>query len=402
MSESTLEFPFVDLRSRLRPERLEWLARGSSQTAPVPAHRSIIEEIAHWLFRAQEATGDDNLARFYHLQTGWLAVDAETTAAAITTMLSLADALPDHDLIARAIRLGKASTEHGTAAGRSLRKTIPSEDVAAEARAVLGWIALYERTSKPEFKNAALTAGERLVQFQEQGGSNRTFTLPHKSIAAWALWRLFRLQPNKAFRIAADALGNFVAGNCTPEGYLRGCIGANGADPALIHIAQGLHGLLEAGWLSGHRSWIVAARHGAQRLLEFHREKGTLAGRYGPDWRPDYSFNCMAGCAQTALLWLRLYQYGLPDEYSDAATQVARFITSTIDTTNPDSGIRGGIRAGYPLWVDYHPLTYSATAARLALDVFMLKDELSAGRKRYRRLRIKRPAEGGHPKGGNL
>ncbi|MFC1475575.1 hypothetical protein ACFLQW_01060 [Candidatus Zixiibacteriota bacterium] len=400
MSESTLTFPFVDLRSRLRPERLERLARRNGQTEQTSARRSIIEEVAGWLWRAQEATGDGCVAQFYHLQTGWLSVDGETTGAAVNTMLALAEILPDRDLIERAIRLGKASMKHDEMGGRSLPKIVNSEDIAAAARAVLGWTALYEQTNDPEFKNEAVTAGKRLVRFQENGLMDHPVTVPHKSIAAWALWRLFCLHPNKTFRITADSLGNSVAGNSTPEGYLRGCIGANGADPSLIHIAQALHGLLEAGLLSGYRSWIVAAHRGAQRLFEFHRQKGTLAGRYGPDWRPDHSFNCMAGCAQTALLWLRLYQYGWPDTYFNAATQVARFITSTIDTANPDPGIRGGIRAGYPLWVDYHPLAYSATAARLALDVFLLEKKLSPTGKRYRRLQIRRPAEGGYPEGG--
>lgn len=397
MSKSTLTFPFVDLHSRLRPERLERLARNNRRTEPGTAPRPIIEEIADWLFRAQDAIGDGHLPGFYQLQTGWLSVDAETSAAAMATMLSLADALPGHNVIGRAMRLGNALAARRDGSDRSSRITVRSADVAAEAWAILGWIALYEHSAKPECKDAAVVAGDHLIEYQQNSGA---ITLPHKATAAWALQRLFLLTPKESFRVIADSLGNAVASNSAPDGYLQGCVDAYGADPALIHVAQALHGLLEAGLLSGRRSWILAARRGAQRLRELYREKGTLAGRYGPTWRADHSFNCMAGCAQTALSWLRLYQYGFSDEYYDDAVQIARFITSTIDTRSSDPGIRGGIRAGYPLWIDYHPLAYSAMAAKLALDVFLLEKELSPGRKPFRRLRLKRSAEGGHLEGG--
>jgi len=229
---------------------------------------------------------------------------------------------------------------------------------------------------------------------------DRVVSVPQRAIITWALECLFHLQPEKQFYRTAEALGSSILGSCAADGYPQGCTGANGTDPALVYLAQTFRGLLESGILSQNRSWIVAAYKGAQRLLESFQQQGTLAGRYGPGWRADYSFNCMAGCAQTALLWLRLYQHGFAEEYFHAATQVARFITSTIDTASPDPGIRGGIRAGYPLWIDYHPLAYSTMAAKLALDVFLLLKKLSPPEIASQRLLLKRPAESGRPEGG--
>ena len=392
MSETNLTFPFVDLRSRLRPDRWERLVQDDRQPRSVADRESIIKEVAAWLSRAQNATGGEGIVQFYHLQTGWSAACPETSGAAMTTLLLLAEKYSEGDAIERALRLEPSLTTRHPSPSDQNPAAILSGNVSVEAWAILGWIGLYERTLNERFKTAAIEAGQRLVEFRK--GENRVmaFALPHKSIIAWALWRLIRLWPSESLRVAADAYGDSVVACVTPEGYLDGCISAGGADPALIQITQALQGLFESGILAGQRRWISAAQRGARRLLELYREKSTLAGRYGPGWRPDHSFNCMAGCAQTAFLWLRLYQFGLPEKYFDAAVRLTRFIASTVDTTKPDPGVRGGIRAGYPLWVDYHPLAYSALAAKSALDAFLLEDKLTGARMPIRQLRLKKPA----------
>ncbi len=401
MPESTPTYPFVDLRSRLRPERLERRARKSDQSRSSRRVRPIFEEAARWLCRAQDATGNGGLPGCYHLHSGWAAEAAETTGAAMSTMLSLAEIFPELTPLKRAIRLGKSINTNCETVNPGVAHAVVSEDIVGGAWAILGWLALYEKTGKSVFKLAASRIGNLVVQWHEDGILEKMSAMPHQAVLTWALQRLFRADPIESFNTIADTMGNSIVGHCAPDGYLYGGVGANGMDPALIHLAQTLYSLLEAGILARKRTLIIAAQIGARQLYDFYRQRGTLAGRYGPDWRPDHSFNCMAGCAQTALLWLRLYQHGISEDYYPAAAQLARFITSTIDTTNPDPGIRGGIRAGYPLWVDYHPLTYSTMAARLALDVFLLVKELAPEQKPVRRLLFKRPAEPGRPGGGS-
>jgi hypothetical protein len=396
MPDKTLTFPFVDLRSRLSPEHLDLRARSNSRPATITRARPLIEEIAAWLCRAQDAAGDGSLPAYYHLQTGWSAVSAEMTGSAICTMLSLADVLPEYHPLDRAVRLGKALARTGRT-----EIQVRSGHIPQCVWAIPGWIALYERTAKSIFRQAAVNAGKCLMQRCTAHTLEQTTTLPQRAMLSAALGRLWRLQPKKPFGLTADFLGMSIMRHCAPNGFLRDCVGANGADPPLVYLAGTYYGLLESGIMSRNRSWMVAAQCGAQRLLELHRQKGTLAGRYGPDWRADHSFSCMAGCAQTAWLWLRLYQLGFADEYYHAASQLTRFVASTVDSTHPDPGIRGGIRAGYPLWIDYHPLTYSTQAAVQALDAFLLEKKL-AGHRPVHKLHLRRPAESGSPEGAQI
>jgi len=390
MSGTTLTFPFVDLQQRLQPDRLNRLAQNVHPARQAPGRDTIITDVAGWLIRAQDAVAGKGVAGSYHLQTGWSTISPEATSSVIPTLLQLAARFSKHSFSERAVQLGLNLAGNDTEDSNQAIPYDAPNNLRVAVLAIPTWVDLYRHTRDNRFKTAARGAGQLLIPFPHK---NQSVAEPLPGFAAQTARALACLEHTWAgahYRQAAGHFGNAAVGSFSSDGYPFENSSRRGADPALARVAGALTAVLEAGIFAGNQSWIGAAELGARRLYEVYRAKGTLAGRYGPQWRGDFSFHCMSGCAQTASLWLRLYQLGYPHDYFEAAARVNGFVASTVDSSHPDPGINGGIRAGYPLWVDYYPMTYRTMAAKFALDAWLLEDTLTIPREPKRKLTIKR------------
>jgi len=390
MPGTTLTFPFVDLQQRLQPERLNRLARNGHPARPARRRDTIIEDVAGWLIRAQDKVAGKGVAGSYHLQTGWSTISPEATSSAIPTLLQLAARFSKPSFRERAVQLGLSLAENYSKDGNFAIPYDAFNSICAALPAISGWVDVYRHTRDIRFKTAACEAGRLLISLPRESPSAVEPLPGYEAQAARALACLNQTWPNTQYQQAAQRFGNAAVDSCSSDGYPFENNNQHGAEPALAKVTAVLYAVLEAGIFSGNQSWIDAAELGARRLHELYRARGTMAGRYGPQWRGDFSFHCMSGCAQTALLWLRLYQLGYPHDYFMAAARVNDFVASTVDINHPDPGIKGGIRAGYPLWVDYYPMTYQAMAAKYALDAWLLEDTLTIKREPKRKLTIKR------------
>jgi hypothetical protein len=358
-----------------------------------------MREIMGWLFRAQDICGGEAIAEFYHLQTGWSEPCSETAVAMIPTFLSLNQRCANGESLARAIRLGVPEHAAPWLNDRSSAAATRIARIPTLAHTILAWTALYKHTHDPRFQTAAVDAAHRLVEHEQEAVLRQTATHSHRALSAWAILRATADNPTGSLAATALSCAESVARAIDRDGYLHNSFHAETFDPLLLRVARTLHALVEAGLSAGTRSWVDAALRGAQRLLELYRGHDAPGGRSGNRRPASHLFNCMAGCAQTAVLWLHLARQGLGDGFGDAAAHLNRFLASTIDTTNPDPGIRGGVRAGYPLWVDYYPLAYRALAAKFTLDAFLLEDEPVGGPRSVQKLQFKRPAEREYPAG---
>jgi hypothetical protein len=140
-----------------------------------------------------------------------------------------------------------------------------------------------------------------------------------------------------------------------------------------------MEGLLEGGCLLGDDRFQQAARQSADALLSRQRGDGSLAGRFDAAWNESAGWNCLTGDAQTAIVWVRLYETTGEERYLRAAQRMNRYLSSTQDLSSPDHGIRGGIKGSQPIWGEYGSYEYLNWAAKFFADAVML--ELRARRR---------------------
>ena len=81
----------------------------------------------------------------------------------------------------------------------------------------------------------------------------------------------------------------------------------------------------------------------------------------------------MTGDAQTAIVWLRLYEVTGVDRYREAAQAVNHYLASTQDLASKDEGIRGGVKGSQPIWGEYGSFEYLNWAAKFYADALMLE-----------------------------
>jgi hypothetical protein len=108
-------------------------------------------------------------------------------------------------------------------------------------------------------------------------------------------------------------------------------------------------------------------------LLARQRPDGSLAGRFDREWVDASKWSCLTGDAQTAIVWLRLYEATGDRRYLQAAERMNRYLSSTQDCAASDSGIRGGIKGSQPIWGEYGAYEYLNWAAKFFADALMLE-----------------------------
>ena len=100
---------------------------------------------------------------------------------------------------------------------------------------------------------------------------------------------------------------------------------------------------------------------------------GSLAGRFDSDWNDAAKWSCLTGDAQTAIVWLRLYEATKDPRYLRSAERMNRYLSSTQDLDADDPGIRGGIKGSQPIWGEYGAYEYLNWAAKFFADALMLE-----------------------------
>ena len=140
-----------------------------------------------------------------------------------------------------------------------------------------------------------------------------------------------------------------------------------------------MEGLLEGGVLLGEPDLVQAAQRAADALVERQRPDGGLAGRFDSKWNPVGRWSCLTGDAQTAIVWLRLFQITGARAYIEAAERILDFVKGTQDMRAADPGVRGGVKGSHPIWAEYGREEYLSWAAKFFADALMLHRAAAGG-----------------------
>lgn len=344
-----------------------------------------LDAAMQWLCTAQDATGDDGLARMYHVRWGWGGSYPETTGYAIPTFFDYADHSGRSEFADRAIRMARWESDiqmdSGAVQGGVVTDT-PTPAIFNTGQVLFGWCRAYEKAGEVRFRASAEQAAEYLCRAQDNDGAWRRELSDFCESAAdsyafnvrtaWALARAARVLNVADFERAALANAEYVLTLAHDNGWLeQNCL--NRPEQPLLHtIAYSYQGLLEIAELCGHAPSMRLVETGSRSLLAQYRRFGRLHGRYERDWRPTVRWRCLSGEAQTAVVWFRLAACTGDETWRQAAEDVIGAVKRT-QALGGRAELRGGIKGSQPITGAYGRLEYLNWAAKFFADAVLLE-----------------------------
>lgn len=343
-----------------------------------------LQEAAEWLKRAQDAGSDRGVSYGVDFGGTWKDSYPETTGYIIPTFLKLADYYHDTSFVTRAVEMGRwesdVQMECGAVMGGRLTST-PTPAVFNTGMVLLGWSALYERTSDPTFLASLRRASDWLLGLQDPDGAwrkgNSQFADPNITAynvkAAWGLCEAGRVAGIRAALEGAVRNAEFCLTRQLPNGWFRDCCLIDASQPLLHTTAYAMQGLIGNGVSAKRDDFVHAARRTADSLMSLMDADGFIPGCIGPDFKGTVSWSCLTGTAQTAIVWGRLFQLTGDSRYREAMHRATGYLIRRHDIDNADPRLRGGVPGSWPVWGAYGRLQILNWATNFLVEALMLQ-----------------------------
>ncbi len=350
-----------------------------------------------WLCRAHDAAGGGGVARSYslryqkpHGRRGWLAAYPETTGYIIPTFFNYAAITGAAEYRERALSMARWESNVQLASGAVQGGVIgfePTPAIFNTGQVLFGWARAFRESGDERFLDSARRAARFLVEAQDPDGAWRRHASKYARAGvnlydartAWGLLEAFSVTNEAMFREAAIRNLDFVIGRQHANGWFPDCCLDDNQRPLLHTLAYTMEGLVQSGLMLREDRFLASARTAADALLARQRDNGSLAGRFDENWNPACRWSCLTGDAQTALVWLALYEKSGEKQYLDTARAINRFVMRTQDLGAKDPGIRGGVKGSHPIWAEYGAFEYLNWAAKFLVDALLAQHRL--GRK---------------------
>jgi Prenyltransferase and squalene oxidase repeat len=337
-----------------------------------------LDDVVNWILDAQRADG--GVPAYYSLCTGYSASYPEVTGYIIPTL---------YDFVRRA-RNGRAHVAAQRATGWLLSQQMPTgafpagfqdsqklPSVFNTGQILHGLICAYMETRDPHTRNAAIAAGNWLMDQQEQDGSwagpaaYQNFSHTYYSMVAWALAALSAHLADERYACAAERNLDWLLPYFQANGWIAG-INLHGHPTYLHFIAYVLQGALECAEILRRTDVVDAAANSAWILLRKFETNKFLAGAYDPGFKNGRSFACLTGNAQMSCVWLRLFEITGDVRYLNASLKMNEMLKALIPRRGR-KGIAGGVAGSYPIWGRYQPLRFISWGNKFFADALLLE-----------------------------
>lgn len=350
----------------------------SYQTSLLPSLNTAINKAVAWIGRAQDATNSGGVST--HYDTVALAWDpngyAEVTGYIIPTLYDVAAATTDSTLASslrnRAVQMANWELSIQSSNGSWVY-------VFDTGQIIEGLVRAYQETGNSAYLSAATKAGDWLVSMQSANGSWPNdyggFAKAYHTRVDRALLKLWSVTAVGRYQTAAVNNLNWALQQQTADGWFNndGIVATENSDPLTHTIAYTIEGFFDSGVMLNNSTYIAAAKKAADALLAQQQPGGPLSGgNYFSDWTPAVSAQVLTGDAQTALMWLKLYNYsvqqGAPNQsYLNAAINMNQYLL-TVQGNSSDPGIDGGLAGSDPITGPYNTNYIVPWAAKFFVD----------------------------------
>jgi hypothetical protein len=352
---------------------------------PVLDHASHLSAAIDWLCHAQ-----DNRAQFsdhggvsagWSFEDGWLPSYPETSGYIVETFLAAQNTLAQPQLRERASRIldWELSLQNSDGAYPGHFGEAGSQPVIFNTGQIIhGMIAGHYQLDRPECLESAVRAGQWMLTCQDDDGCWRRNVhndIPHtyNSRAAWGLLRAGLAANDSALINGATKNFDWVLTQRQQNGWFANNAFTTDAEPFTHTIAYAARGMLEAGILLDNTSYTDAALKIARQLADKQQTNGYLAGTFDANWQSSAYYCCLTGLAQTSIIWSRLRQAGISDEFTDPIAAALNYLKSQHNTSHNNPLIRGAIAGSAPIWGRYSMFEFPNWAAKFFADALLVE-----------------------------
>jgi hypothetical protein len=345
-----------------------------------------LNSLLRWILNAQRADG--GIAAYYSLLTGYSDSYPEVTGYIVPTLYDFARAAQNDSAALAAERatqwllsLQMPSGAFPAGLHRGLNQDKEQPSVFNTGQILQGLVRAHVETNRAEILQAALAAGDWLVNAQQADGSwsgpaaYQNVAHTYYSMVAWALAELSKRTADRQPGQAAERNLNWVLSHFRTSGWIDG-INLRGHPNYLHFIAYALQGVLESGILLRRNDATDAVAKSSWVLLRKFETNKFLPGAYRPDFKDGQRFTCLTGNAQMSCVWLRLFEVTGELRYLNAALKMNEMLKQLIPASGP-RGVFGGVSGSYPIWGRYQPLRYISWGNKFFADALLLEQRLT-------------------------
>ncbi len=341
-----------------------------------------LQSLLQWIFEAQSSDG--GIAAYYSLLTGYSKSYPEVTGYIIPTLYDVAREVNDNRAVVAAERATQwlLSLQMPTGAfPAGLHRSEPRPSVFNTGQILQGLVRAHRETRCSEIRDAAVVAGDWLVEMQQADGSwsgpgsYQGEAHTYYSMVSWALAALSEHTTDRRYRQAAEKNLDWVLSRFRPNGWIDG-INLRGHPNYLHFIAYALQGALECGVVVRRNDVVEAVARSSWVLLRKFEINKFLPGAYERDFKTGHRFTCLTGNAQMSCVWLRLFELSGDLRFLNAALKMNEMLKQLISKRGW-RGIAGGVCGSYPVWGRYQPFRYISWGCKFVADALLSEQRLT-------------------------
>ncbi len=358
------------------------------------------ENAVNWLLHSQKMMKDQGFGS-YHIINKWSSSYPETSGYIIPTLIEFGEKTNNQTIIEKAISaadwLIKIQKESGGWQGGRVEDDNP-EIVFNTGQIIRGLLAVYNLNKEKKYLNSAIKAADWLCSVQSDEGFWKKNALMNRervydSYVDVPLILVYLLSSEKKYLVAARKnLDWIINKKQKPNGWFEDCDNTikNNDRPILHTISYTIDGLLDSGIILDDNKLIEAAEKPAKVLLEKFQKDGFLNGRFNSKWEGS-EYMLLTGCAQIAIVWMKLYKIGKGKEYLKAAKMMnSILVTIQKRSKNESLDTKGALSGSFPIWGRYEPFAFPNWATKYFIDSLMLENNFTLTEKDRHKILIKR------------
>lgn len=342
----------------------------------------VLHSVVRWILDAQRPNG--GIAAYYSLLRGYSESYPEVTGYIVPTLYDFAFVTDDDIALAAAEQATQWLLSLQMPAGAfpaGLQGGKPHPSVFNTGQILQGLIRAHRETNRSEIAQAAIVAGDWLINTQQEDGSwsgpgvYQEVAHTYYSMVSWALAELSERTSDRRYAQAAEKNLDWVLSHFRPSGWIDG-INLRGRLCYSHFVAYALQGVLECAILRRRSDAVQAVARSAWVLLRKFETSKLLPGAFEADFRGARNFTCLTGNAQMSCVWLRLFEVTDDLRYLNAALKMNEMVKQRVSISGR-RGIAGGVGGSYPVWGSYQPLRYVSWGCKFFADALLTEERLT-------------------------